>query len=225
MSSIGFWDQSALVLTGGGPSSPGGLISNQIAPGVFSAGSVAPGITTALPETPNDPWPDNLSPWDTIILAGMRAPGIASLKGGRGKRIVPQETPGASGQIPIFYGYDCAEFSVELKIWTPKQWIWLQTLIKLIMPPPSAKVQPKAVKVDYPSLALLNIYDIYVVHVKLPVVDRYGMMTIEIPCLEYLLPTDVGAGPLQASAEVKVNPDGTLNTQTRTPPTPPGNSF
>lgn len=198
-----FWDQPALVPNDG----PGG-VSRLIAQGIF----------TALPESANDPWPDYLSPWDTIKLAGMRAPGVPRVHGGRGKRFHPQVTPGLNGHVPNFYGYDCAEFTIKLTIWTPAQWAWLYDLVSLVMPPPSSKIQPVAIKVDYPSLRLLNIYDCYVIRVAIPDLhEEKQIVTIEIPCVEYLLPTGLGATPLEPATEITTNADGTQTVSSKAP--------
>lgn len=211
-----FWDQPALKPASEYPSG-----SNQISPGVFSSGLIASGIQTALPESPNDPWPDSLSPWDTIKVAGMRAPGIARIHGGRRKRFNPQIIPGLNGHVPNFYGYDCAEFTIKLTIWTPAQWAWLYQFIALIQPPPTSKIQPLAVKIDYPSLRLMNVYDCYVVHVSIPELHDKQEVTIDIPCVEYLLPTGLGPGPLQPATEVKTNADGTNTVSSKQPPADP----
>lgn len=207
-----YWESSAL------------KPASELPPGnpLFGArGLVGFGILTALPESPNEPWPDYLSQWDTIKLAGMRAPGIARVHGGRGKRFNPQVTIGLNGHVPNFLGYDCGTFTIKLTIWTPAQWAWLYQLIQLIMPPPTAKIQPVAIKVDYPALQALNIYDCYVVHVAIPDLHDNEIVTIDIPCVEYLLPTGLGAGPLEASTDRVDNPDGTISVSTKPPPADP----
>lgn len=211
-----FWDQPALKAASELP--PG---SNQIAPGQFSNGLIAFGIYTALPESPNDPWPDYLSPWDTIKMAGMRAPGIARVHGGRGRRFNPQVSAGSSGALPNSFGYDPGDFTVTLTLWTPAQWRWLYDFIQLISPPPSAKVQPKAVKVEYEGLKFLNLYDCYVIRVAIPEIKPDGSGTIVIPCSEYLLPQGEGAQPLQPNTEYKENGDKTMTVSSRTLPPDP----
>lgn len=211
---IPFWDQAALEKVDTSAPGPG---PNQ---GVGKA-SQAPGIITALPEDPYSPWPEELSLWDTIKLAGMRAPGIARVEGGRGRRVPSMIVPGASGSAPTFLGEDAVEFFIHLTIWTPKQWYWLQQLITLISPPPTALIRPKGIKVDYPGLALLNIYDIYVVRIAIPKPDEYQRGHIEIHCTEFLPFLNVGSGPLKPSAEVTLNPDGSNTVNSRPPPSSP----
>lgn len=192
-----FWDQAA--------ASPARPI-DTVAPGTL----VAPGIITALPESPLDPWPPELSLWDTIKIAGMRAPGLPRVLGGKGKRIQVKLSAGSNGAVPTYLGEDPCDFSIRLTIWTPNQWKWLKQFVDLISPPATVRIAPKIAKVEYPALALIGIYDMYVVRVAIPTVDDQGRGTQEISCVEYLPSVYTTAGPMEATPEVVTNPDGTM---------------
>lgn len=181
-------------------------------------------VQSLLPEYENAPWPDQLSPFNTILMAGIRAPGLAVLKGGRAKRFSAEATPGDAGQIFNFYGYDYSQFSIKLHLWTVKQWEWLQRWLPVISPPPTAAVTPRAVKVDHPVLRLNKVTDAYVIHVGFPDVDKEGLMTLDIECVEYLSPQiALGAGTVRGSAVTTVLPDGRRITITvPNPPVIPG---
>lgn len=211
MKTIPYWDQAALI-----PLREGIL---GVGPG--KADFVAPGIITALPESPNEPWPPELSPWDTIIIGGIRAPGLARVSGGRGRRLPTMIIPGASGSSTDFLGEDPVAFTIQLTLWTPKQWAWLQDFIKPLLPPPTALIHPVAVKVYYPGLALLNVYDIYINRIAIPQPDAYQRGHIEISCSEFMPFLNTGASPLLPGTEIRTNPDGTTTITSKPPPPTP----
>jgi len=192
-SSSPFWDPGALVPAGQ-------LGNNQIAPGVFSAGNIAPGIWSAIPESPSDPWPDQLSLWETIKLNGLRAPGICRVEGGRRRRIDERFANGSSGVTPANMGYDCGRFTITLTLWTPKQLEQLRAMLDLIQPPPTAKVQPRAVRAEHPALLLWKIDTIYIEGVEFPRHIGKQIFEVVIDAVEYLLPQNEGAAKEQPSA-------------------------
>lgn len=211
MKTIPYWDQSALIPI------REGIVG--IGPG--RADFVAPGIISALPESPDEPWPPELSQWDTIIIGGIRAPGLARVTGGRGRRLPAMIIPGGSGAAPNFLGEDPVSFQISLTLWTPKQWLWLQDFIKPLLPPPTALIHPVAVKVYYPGLALLNVYDIYINRVAIPHPDEYQRGHIEIMCSEFMPFLNTGAGPLQSATEINKTPSGGYIMFSRPPPPSP----
>lgn len=161
----------------------------------------APGIWTLIPETPSQAWPDQLSPWDCIYFSGQRAPGIARVDGGRRRRIDHRQSPGASGETAANMGYDPGEFTITLTIWTSMQWAALQQLMSTIQPPPTAKVQPKAVKVQHPALNVLNIYDVYIEGIELPKHIGKQVFEIVIDAVEFLLPENEGNAKIPYSVD------------------------
>jgi len=185
--------------------------------------NVPASVWSALPDNESAPWPSYLSPWNTIKMAKMRAPGYVIVKGGRAKRFSADQTPGDSGALFNFYGYDYAQFSVKIHIWTPKQFEWLQRFLPLISPAPTSAVSPKAVSVDHPAMRLAKITDIFVTRVGIPDIVN-NLMTIDIECVEYLatMKNAAGAGGLKSRAANVQNPDGTVTTSTlpKTPTTP-----
>jgi len=181
----------------------------------------APGIITLLPETPNGPWLDDISEWETIYFNGMMAPGIARVKGGRRRRIDLRITPGASGATASNMGYDPGEFTVTLTLWTAKQWKWLQDMMGMLLPPPTAKVQPRSVKVNYPALRIVGITDCYIESVAIPEVNEQQIGRVEFDCLEFLPQQNEGGGVLAPASEWTQNPDGTWSSVSRSPPADP----
>jgi hypothetical protein len=213
MRTIPFWDLQAFPAASSTVDQNTGAIT--VSPGK------AEGIYTSLPENPNDPWPENISTWNTIKLGGMRAPGIVYLTGGRGRRIDANRVPGASGYMPSFMGYDAGEFVITVKIWTAKQFAWLVEFLNLISPPPSAKIEARAVKADHPALALIQVYDVFVHKLGLAQIDDHGVLTLPIYTAEYLPPLFNQVGPIQPGYEKVTNPDGTYTVSAKTPPAPP----
>jgi hypothetical protein len=127
----------------------------------------APALLTFIP--PNDvPWPDELSPWEMIVLNGIRAPGLARLEGGKH---IPYDRKAALGQLvgaASFFVFDPVSFSLTLTIWTPEQWTELQELLPQIMPPPGPNPNPRAVRAEHPALALLGVDTIYFEGAEMP---------------------------------------------------------
>lgn len=210
--SIPFWDQGAFpVVTTTDPQT--GLGTDGYLP--------APGIITLLPESPNDPWPDGVSLWNTIKFNGVRAPGIAQVRGGRRRRIDLRLTPGSSGATASNMGYDPGDFTVVLTLWTPRQWAWWQNMVYMLNPPPTAKVQPVAVKVDHPGLKSIGVTDCYVESIAIPEISDRQEMRIEIDCIEFLPQLNEGVGGPKPAAEPTFNPDGTITVSSRQMPPDP----
>lgn len=216
MGTIPFWDLSALQTV-----SSKDPLTGQQSDLSRTQQATAPGIWTCLPENPNDPWPENVSIWNTIKLGGMRSPGVIQLTGGRAKRIDANKVPGASGYMPSYMGYDAGEFEIKVTIWTPKQFVWLLKFLNVISPPPSAKIQPRAVKADHPGLAMIQVYDVFVHKLGIPQISDHGSLEMIIYAAEFLPPLYAQTGPIQPGYEVINNPDGTQTVNVKPLPVSP----
>ena len=78
-------------------------------------------VRTAIPEPPGGGFDPSISSWETIYFAGVRAPGVCRVEGGRRRLIDPRMIPGSSGQLPAVLAFMPAEFRVILLLWTSKQ--------------------------------------------------------------------------------------------------------
>jgi hypothetical protein len=186
-------------------------------PGAIDADGKAPGITSVLPSS-TAPFPDELSPWDVITLNGVRAPGSARLEGGKH---IPYDRKAAIGQLvgaASLFVFDPVSFSLILTLWTPQQWDELQQMTPQILPPPGPNPQPRAVKVEYPSLAWIGVDTIYFEGAELPRMTVKGAMEFTFTCYEWrpplpVTPVDIGSPLPQGN-----RPGATQPTNTVTPP-------
>jgi len=211
MSSLPFWDSGAIL-----PPSPTTLVKSV--PGIqsFIAGEQAAA-----------PWPDELSPWETLTLAGVRVPGVAKVEGGRRRRLDHRTSAGASGETASDMGYDPGEFTITLTLWTPMQFLALQNMIPLIQPPATAKVQPKAVKISHPACALLNIYDVYIESIDFPRHVGKQIFEVVLQCFEFMPPIIVGDLKFDSSVDVELSSTGAYlapKSSARQPPPDPSST-
>lgn len=107
--------------------------------GVTSTGhQPAPGIIVPpAMEQPSFPWPDELSSFETITFAGVRAPGICRIRGVRRLIHDLRQPYGASGATNSISGQANAEFEITLTLWTARHFALLQQLYQLLFPPPT----------------------------------------------------------------------------------------
>lgn len=172
-------------------------------PGIDTTGRpAAPGIYTALP-TRDRPMPQGISPWDVIYLNDVRAPGMATLAGGRH---IPYDRRAALGQLiaqPSLFVYDPVAFTLTLTIWHPDQWEELQDLVPQLLPDPGPNPNPRAVRVYHPALDLLKVDTIYFEGMELPRHIGHQMLEVNFQCYEWKPPVPAVAkdvdSPLPAS--------------------------
>ena len=174
------WAQAVRAASGPAVGVPGDALARSTGP--LSDG----GALSLLPPT-GAPLPDWISPWDTITLAGLRLPGIARVEGGRRHRYDHKTTLGAVGEAATFLGVDPGEITITLTLWIASQWAELQDILPRILPPPSPKMQPRAVDVVHGPLNVLNIDQIYLVGCMVPqVTSPGGPVEVKINAWEYL---------------------------------------
>jgi len=129
MSEIPFWDQAAYSeVSTRDPQTGVTSSSRTTAPGIWSHPAL---------DGWQVPWPAELSQWETIVIAGIRAPGICRVDGGRRRRIDHKEMFGASGMPITDGGLLPAQFTITITIWTWSQLVQLGKLYQLLMPKPS----------------------------------------------------------------------------------------
>jgi hypothetical protein len=162
-------------------------------------------VRTAIPDGPAEIDPA-ISSWEVIYFANMRAPGIATVTGGRRRIVDPRLIPGSSGQIPTVMAFMPAEFVVTLLMWDPAQWASFKTLADILHPKPSAAQlqsvqQLQAIDVYHPAFRSLNVNSVYVVDIRAPSPGPIPQTMIAvIDCFEFLPPLNEGVKPIQSSA-------------------------
>lgn len=134
---------------------------------------------------------DGAKAWDTIYISGVAAPGLAKVKGKASQKLDVKRVKGATGAILRYEGYDPAEFTVTIRVWTEPQWQELLALLLRIKP--KKGVAPTAFDVSHPALEALEIRSMYVRDVPFPEEGERGIYEVTLGCLEFL-PLPKGGG-------------------------------
>jgi len=136
--------------------------------------------------------------WDTIYLAGVRWPGIASVSGkGISRRIDVKRSKGSDGARLKDEGNDPGEFSISIMIYNQGDWIELQRLLPSVSPRrPGGPRSP--IGVIYPSLQVLGITACYIKGVPVFSLDKgTQQLTVSLECIEWIArpkPVKKGSG-------------------------------
>lgn len=137
---------------------------------------------------------------DFIILAGLRSPGVATIKGaGSPRKWDCQDGYGFSGGSTRFIGNKLAKFDVEIAIWDPAHWVEWQAFSVLLKKPAGGAVIPMVgLGISHPLLnkAPLEITAVVVDDVSVFVQDEYGLWTCTIKFIEFARPKPALGKPL-----------------------------
>jgi hypothetical protein len=128
------------------------------------------GILTLLPDVSvQNLLPDQWA-WDVIYLAFNRVPGLVDVKMKRGHRTAQNKANGADGAQLVSLGYNPAEVTIKIRMWTPQQLRDFETItIPTVQPRPGkAGARPVPVVVDYPSLAMWGINKLFITDIAGP---------------------------------------------------------
>lgn len=143
------------------------------------------------------------SPWDFILLAGQRSPGLCDIKGASSPRKWDEaQGYGLSGAILRFTGLGLAKFSVVLRLYEPAHWEAWQSFKAIVQKPPQG-VRPKALDIYHPALEQLEIKAVVVEEVSQPEqTGDTGEWSITIEFREWRRPRPQLAVPDRAQASV-----------------------
>ena len=90
--------------------------------------------------------------WDTVIVAGVPAPGLAQISdAAREFKIDIKDGPGIDGAESTYRGTKLSELKLEIKLWEPEHWTQLPRFLKALKFDP-AKGSGHAVDISHPSL-------------------------------------------------------------------------
>jgi len=143
------------------------------------------------------------NPVDFVELAGRRTPGIAEVLGASSPREWKERRSiGYGGAIVVFRGIKLARFTVKLRLYSDQDWQDWDDFRDVVQRPPLSNAasqgvgiirspfgrRPKALSVNHPILADLNISSCVVLDVLQPVQTGNGEWTIDIKFIEYRRP-------------------------------------
>lgn len=86
-------------------------------------------------------WDDDPELWDTVYLAGLALPGVASVTGGHGRKLDVKSAPGRNGARIVDKGYEPAKVEIALRMWTKEQllaWYRVAPTLTFRREPPAA---------------------------------------------------------------------------------------
>lgn len=186
---------------------------------VSGPGSPIPSFWDAPLQSSGDKYkldpPTKLSPWDTVVLGGVVAPGLALVQCRKGKRFDIKLAKGAKVPTMTFIGYELAEIVVTIRIWTQAQLADLWRMAPSLNPPaaPPSGLDPKnwppPIDIGHPSLQMLGITSVHVQHVgALEPTSVKGVWQMRITCTEFQKP--------DPTEDVTATPKGSLNVNVKT---------
>jgi hypothetical protein len=143
------------------------------------------GLICFLPDVSVQPLLGSRWAWDVIYLDDLRVPGLVKVDFKRRHRVDIRRANGVDGQSVTSLGYNGANITVRVRLWTPQQWIDFQRFtIPSVQPRPGkVKVRPKSVAVDYPSLAAWGCHQLFVIDVDGPrECEVHGARDIILSC-------------------------------------------
>jgi hypothetical protein len=161
-----FWDTGATVNGGSGTIATGndGKTSALFVVAGGNTDCLLPDVSSGGSRLP-DRWA-----FDVIYMAGLRVPGLCDVKVKRAHRLDRRCANGVDGGAMTSLGYNPAEVTIKLRMWTPQQLLDFQAItIDSIQPRPGkAMARPVAVQVEYPSLGMWGIKSLFVVSIAGP---------------------------------------------------------
>lgn len=127
-----------------------------------------------------------LDPWDAVLLARRRLPGVARVSGSGVEHQLDLKKPSGKNGIRITdLGLDVARFTIALTLWTEAQWQAFNSMRNLLQPI-SKRGKLGAVDVSHPALNAIGIDACYVKRVGLPRPGSVaGTLEIELECVQY----------------------------------------
>jgi len=139
----------------------------------------APGYTVYPPKS-------GWNAWDVIYLGSQQLPGIVEVSVRKLRDIDKKKAAGQNGATLTLHGFDPAEGDIKVTIWTPQQFIDLQTMLRAILIP-SGKSQPDPLDVTHPKFQTAGVTS--VVPVGIDSIDKgsvQGTMTLTLKVVEYI---------------------------------------
>lgn len=133
--------------------------------------------------------------WDTVIIGGLKMPGIARVSGGIGRKINTQAIPGdESGGTQTDLGYDGGRATITLKFWTQEH---LDTfgLFADKYRPKKDEEKPAPLDVIHPALAVVGMRSLTLEKLGLPEpTSSPGVYEAVLDFLEFIPEIKAGQG-------------------------------
>lgn len=126
--------------------------------------------------------------WDAITLGGVLFTGLVEVSGeGFKKKLDKRRAAGADGARIVDKGFDLVDVDITFTAWEPEHLDALDRLISVVAPRGGALTRRRALDVAYPSLAALQITQLYAVSGDLPQAED-GKLVWKVRFTEYREP-------------------------------------
>ena len=140
------------------------------------------------------------TPWEVVALNGNKLPGLWSATATPAIQLDVQKPNGFDGAALVNRGYVNAGITLTGRIWTPAQWALFQRLLPTFWAPPNKPLvndqrrqkgqivgAQKNVRVYYPGLAAMNIYDLVIKQISPPEeTGTWGERQIKMMAVQYV---------------------------------------
>jgi len=138
--------------------------------------------------------------WDRVMLNGTYLPGIWDATATPAIQLDVQKPQGFDGAALVSRGYVPAGITLTGQLWTPKQWSQWQRILPTFWAVPhhyavndskrqrgQIQGEQKAVKVDHPGLAAMNIHELVIRQITPPeATGQKGIRQIKIMAVQYV---------------------------------------
>lgn len=178
---------------------------------VFEDYSIDQGVTAGVLESSSVPfWGDSPESWNTVIIGGIRIPGIASISGKAFEvRADKKSIPGEHGEKMTTLGREPCDPEITLKLWTPQQLKDFLTIVKLFLPK-SHRQLPPPVDVIHPALAIFKVRSLRIMSCTFPEEKEKDVFELKLKCREFVRGTGTKPKTDKASIE-KEGPGAVLS--------------
>jgi hypothetical protein len=95
-------------------------------------------------------YPENYNVWDYVVFTingkQVFTPGVADVRFLRSKEKDKKKSVGQDSSTTTTSGIKAAEIVIELELWMPDHWVWLNAYMPILFPKPNKSPQAKAVR-------------------------------------------------------------------------------
>lgn len=124
-------------------------------------------------------------PWDVVNIAGERFRGVAEVSATLKLRTEKKKSPGRGGSTTTIHGWDSADVTIELTLWT-EQHLQSWEKIKGVIHPSASKGAPKPVDVYHPCLEDLEISKVIILEISALKKDTtHGVKKVTLKCGQF----------------------------------------
>lgn len=162
----------------------------------LSAGAQARTKLEAMPF-----WGDSPRSWDVVVINGLRMPGLVKVTGRIAMRKDRKVVPGTNGVRSTHLGYEPAEITFKLRMWTPDHWEAFETWLAPAVRPRPNTGAPKAYDIAHPALAVYGIKSVEFIDASLPYqsADAPDVYEVDIKALEWNSELEAKAGTVNTN--------------------------